>query len=90
MLDKLFHALAPKLESVMHFEEGSSLLLSASSTYGLKHVAYLGINIPRIGRTTPFYSATYTSDWCKHYEHSTYVDVDPVVRLGLTGLMPID
>ena len=90
MLDKLFHALAPKLDSVMRFEEGSSLFLSASSTYGLKHVAYLGINIPRIGRTTPFYSATYTSDWCKHYEHSTYVDVDPVVRLGLTGLMPID
>ena len=90
MLDKLFHALAPKLDSVMRFEEGSSVLLAASNTYGLKHVAYLGINIPRIGRTTPFYSATYTSDWCKHYEHSTYVDVDPVVRLGLTGLMPID
>jgi DNA-binding CsgD family transcriptional regulator len=90
MLDRLFEALAPKLDSVKHFEEGSSLLLSAATSYGLKHVAYLGINIPRIGRTTPFYSATYTSDWCKHYEHSAYVDVDPVVRLGLTGLMPID
>jgi DNA-binding CsgD family transcriptional regulator len=90
MLDRLFEALAPKLDSVKHFEEGSSLLLSAASNYGLKHVAYLGINIPRIGRTTPFYSATYTSDWCKHYEHSAYVDIDPVVRLGLTGLLPID
>jgi DNA-binding CsgD family transcriptional regulator len=90
MLDRLFEALAPKLDSVKHFEEGSSLLLSAATSYGLKHVAYLGINIPRIGRTTPFYSATYTSDWCKHYEHSAYVDIDPVVRLGLTGLLPID
>ena len=90
MLDRLFETLAPKLDAVKYFEEGSSLLLSATTSYGLKHVAYLGINLPRIGRTTPFYSATYTSDWCKHYEHSDYVDVDPVVRLGLTGLLPID
>lgn len=51
MLDRLFETLAPKLDSVKHFEDGSSLLLSAASTYGLKHVAYLGINIPRISRT---------------------------------------
>ncbi len=85
MLDRMFDTLAPKLDAVKHFEEGSSLLLSAATFYGFKHVAYLGINLPRIGRTAPFYSATYTSDWCKHYEHSNYVDVDPVVRLGLTG-----
>ena len=90
MLDRLFDTIAPKLDAVKYFEEGSSLLLSAAASYGLKHVAYLGINLPRIGRTAPFYSATYTSDWCKHYEHSDYVDVDPVVRLGLTGLLPID
>lgn len=90
MLERLFEALAPKLDSVKYFEEGSSLLLSAATSYGLKHVAYLGINIPRINRTAPFYSATYTSDWCKHYEHSDYVDTDPVVRLGLTGLLPVD
>lgn len=90
MLDRLFEALAPKLDRVTHFEQGSGVLLSAATSYGLKHVAYLGINIPRIGKTSPFYSATYTPDWCKHYEHSAYVDVDPVVRLGLTGLLPID
>jgi DNA-binding CsgD family transcriptional regulator len=90
MFDRLFESLAPKLDRVTRFEESSGILLSAAKTYGLKHVAYLGINIPRIGKTTPFYSATYTSEWCKHYEHSAYVDVDPVVRLGLTGLLPID
>lgn len=90
MLDTLFESLAPKLDCVTRFEEGSGVLLSAAASYGLKHVAYLGINIPRIGKSTPFYSATYTSDWCKHYEHSDYVDTDPVVRLGLTGLLPID
>jgi DNA-binding CsgD family transcriptional regulator len=90
MLDRLFETLAPKLDAVKYFEEGSSLLLSAATTHGLKHVAYLGINIPRIGKTAPFYSATYTSEWCKHYEHSEYVNTDPVVKLGLTGLLPID
>ncbi len=90
MLDRLFESLALKLDCVTRFEEGSGVLLSAAQTYGLTHVAYLGINIPRIGKKTPFYSATYTSDWCKHYEHSNYVDVDPVVRLGLTGLLPVD
>jgi DNA-binding CsgD family transcriptional regulator len=90
MLDKLFESLAPKLDCVTRFEEGSGVLLQAATTYGLKHVAYLGINIPRIGKTTPFYSATYTEDWCKHYEHADFVDIDPVVRLGLTGLLPVD
>jgi len=39
MLDRLFDTLAPKLDAVKHFEEGSSLLLSAATTHGLKHVA---------------------------------------------------
>lgn len=90
MLEKLFQNLVEDLEGITRFEEGSSILQTAAEQYGVRHVAYLGLNIPRINRPTPFYSATYSPAWCQHYQHSNYVDVDPVVRLGMTGLLPID
>jgi DNA-binding CsgD family transcriptional regulator len=90
MLDQLFQNLIQDMEGITRFEDGSAVLQAAAEQYGVKHVAYLGINIPRINRPTPFYSATYSPSWCHHYQHSNYVDADPVVRLGMTGLLPID
>jgi len=90
MFDGLFEHLIEGIGGLTRVEDGSSLLLNATEQYGLKHISYLGLNIPRTNRRTPLYSATYSESWCRHYEHANYLDIDPVVIMGLTGLLPID
>jgi DNA-binding CsgD family transcriptional regulator len=90
MFDGLFEDLIADMEGLTRVEDGSSLLLAATEQYGLKHISYLGLNIRRTNRRTPLYSATYSESWCRHYEHANYLDIDPVIVMGLTGLLPID
>ena len=35
-------------------------------------------------------SVSYSAEWQKHYAQSGYVDLDPIVRSGLGGFLPID
>jgi len=90
MLDSLFQDLIEDMEGLTRVEDGSTVLQAAGEQYGLKHIVYLGLNIVRSNKRTALYSGTYSQAWCRHYEHSNYLDVDPVVKIGLTGLLPVD
>ena len=57
---------------------------------GLSHVAYVAVNPPSIKRVRPLVAITYAAEWQKHYEQEGYVNVDPVVRAGLGGVLPVD
>lgn len=38
----------------------------------------------------PLVAMTYTAEWQKHYNQEGYVNIDPIVRAGLGGVLPID
>lgn len=71
-------------------DEGLHLLRSAAEMYGLKHAAYLAVNIPGLTERGPFGIVTYSNEWRQHYLQQNYISIDPVVKLGLTGLLPLD
>jgi len=58
--------------------------------WGLHNVAYAGLNMPAPGAPRPLLAVSYSSEWQKHYAQSGYVDIDPIVRAGLGGILPID
>ncbi len=87
--DDLFE-LIDQISKSDKLEDGHELLRSALGTYGLEHVVYIAVNLPTERHDRPLVAMTYSPDWQKHYAQQDYVDVDPVVRAGISGILPVD
>ncbi|MGP9821013.1 helix-turn-helix transcriptional regulator [Salinarimonas sp. NSM] len=79
-----------RISAAAKLDEGHAVLRENMHRYDLKHVAYLGLNIPSERRRKPLVAVTYSPEWQRHYEQSDYVNIDPVVSAGLGGILPID
>src|SRR4051794_18138137 len=86
----IFFDVVEDISRVERTEEGHDTLKQAAAQYGLEHAVYLGLNIPGVTEGEPYLAVTYSDEWCLHYRQQGYVNIDPVVRLGLTGLLPVD
>src|SRR5271169_4484013 len=87
--DSIFEVI-DRISEATRFEEGNDVLRKAIIEMGLSHVAYAALNLPSIKRVRPLVAITYAAEWQKHYEQEGYVNVDPVVRAGLGGVLPVD
>ena len=87
--DSIFEVI-DRISRATRFEEGNDVLRKAIVEMGLSHVAYAALNLPSIKRVRPLVAITYAAEWQKHYEQEGYVNVDPVVRAGLGGVLPVD
>lgn len=58
----------------------------------MKTVAYLGTGTldRKVPRREPYLAVTYSSEWIEHYRARGYLKIDPVIRIGLRRLLPID
>jgi DNA-binding CsgD family transcriptional regulator len=90
MLDKIFLEIFDKVGSVTRCEEGDAYFRTTCNLYGLDNVAYLGVNLPTKTNKNFYVHNTYSKDWALRYETEDYICVDPIVRLGMGGIMPID
>ncbi len=90
VFERIFFDLVEDISRVERVEQGHDVLKLAASEYGLNHAVYLGINVPGVTQGDPYLAATYSPEWCLHYRQQGYVNVDPVVRVGLAGLLPVD
>jgi DNA-binding CsgD family transcriptional regulator len=79
-----------RLSQAARFMEGQIVLRNAIDEMGLSHVAYGAVNLPSIRRVRPLFASTYSAEWQKHYSQQNYVNIDPVVRAGLGGVLPVD
>jgi len=87
--DDLFE-LIDQIAKAEKLEEGHELLRNALGTYGLEHVVYIAVNLPSEKRDRPLVAMTYSAEWQKHYAQRDYVDIDPVVKAGIGGILPVD
>lgn len=67
-----------------------TLLAKLVRIYGLRSVAYLGVGLTDRLEAAPYLAVTYSSEWVEHYKAERFVDVDPVVQVGLRRMLPID
>lgn len=90
MLNDLFEEVVESLEEGGTDDfAGDKVLQNIGKSYGLSHVAYLGLNLPKLDDQV-FIQTTYSDKWCRHYISENYVDIDPIVDVGLRGIMPLD
>lgn len=68
------------------------LLARVGAAYGMKTVAYLGTGTldRKVPRREPYIAVTYSSEWIEHYRARGYLKIDPVIRIGLRRLLPVD
>lgn len=70
-------------------EDHSDVIEFMRESYGLKTVAYFGMNISPLSSGDPFLSVTYSQDWIDRYKHQNYLDIDPVIKSGFSNLLPV-
>lgn len=68
----------------------ATLLIKMAQHLGLQNASYLAVNLPRTTHREFYVQFTFSPGWAEHYEQQGYVDIDPLVRRGLSSLMPID
>jgi DNA-binding CsgD family transcriptional regulator len=85
-----FFDLVDRLTRADRIEAASSVISGFSDAWGLHNTAYAALNMPTPDAPRPLLSVTYSAEWQKHYAQSGYVDIDPIVRSGLGGILPID
>jgi DNA-binding CsgD family transcriptional regulator len=81
-----------QIAEVANSDEIPQLLARVCSSYGMKTAAYLGTGTldRRFPRREPYLAVTYSADWVDRYRARNYVKIDPVIRLGLRRLLPVD
>ena len=70
--------------------EGNEILKQVLREHGLEHVAYCALNLPSAVHSRSIVSVTYAPEWQRHYAQKGYVDLDPLMRTGVGGILPID
>ncbi len=68
----------------------NSFLSELLRATGLANVAYLAFNIPTGLADQPLLSAVHAASWRKSYAQARRVDLEPVLRVGFGGIMPLD
>jgi DNA-binding CsgD family transcriptional regulator len=90
MLDRIFRDILIADGKLMDDPGDPQLFTSICARLGVSNVAYMGINLPKKTNRDFFVHNTYSKEWALKYETENFVAVDPVLRLGLTSIMPID
>ena len=65
-------------------------MLEFLSLYGVRSAAYFGAVVSSGLPTEPYLAVTYSADWVQHYKERGYVEIDPVVNMGMRRLLPLD
>lgn len=90
MLHQVFVSLMENAEELKGTKSSSKIFNAICSRFGLENVAYLGVNLPKKTNKDFYVHNTYSREWSLRYETQNYIKTDPIIRLGLHGIMPID
>ena len=63
MFDNIFCRLVEDVTRIERRDEGHAFPKQAVEEYGLSHIAYLGLNIPRLTADAPYAAVTYSKKW---------------------------
>jgi DNA-binding CsgD family transcriptional regulator len=90
MLGEIFYEFIDSMGAVATKKDGCELLRTIADRYGLTNAAYLAINIPTLTEQQAYGVTTYNPDWVSRYVSENYIRLDPVVKHGMMGLLPLD
>jgi DNA-binding CsgD family transcriptional regulator len=85
-----FFDLIDQLSRANRIETASLTIQRLLDEWGLHNSAYIGFNLPTPRAERPLLATSYSAEWQKHYAQSSFIDIDPIVRSGFGGFLPVD
>lgn len=85
-----FFDLIDRLARAERHDAASSTLNAFALAWRLDNVAYAALNMPAPQADRPLLAVIYSAEWKKRYAQNGYVDLGPILRTGLSGILPID
>ena len=86
-----YHQVVEKIASVNPDDDVTEEILRLiAESYGMSHVAYLGLHLPMKEQKLPLVQVTYPESWVDRYVEKGYVKVDPVINTAMKSLLPTD
>lgn len=73
---------------IAHTGDLKKVLRLVAANYGVKHAAYLALELPQLTLAEPYFVSTYPEAWIEHYRHAGYVECDPVLHEASGAIMP--
>jgi DNA-binding CsgD family transcriptional regulator len=90
MLDEIFRDMLEHMGGKLEDASRPEMFNTLTQRLEVTNVAYMGINLPRHNTEGFYVHNTYSKEWALRYQTENYVAVDPIMRLGLHSIMPID
>lgn len=79
-----------RLAQTQRQTEENDVLHQTLSDFRLTHVAYWALNLPTASEERPLTTMTCTAEWRQRCLQDRYIDMEPIIRAGLGGMLPID
>jgi DNA-binding CsgD family transcriptional regulator len=79
-----------ELDTILDKKDFKSLAEYLKNRLEIDDIVYHSPNMPGFSMLNPFLQLTYSDDWNKNYREKGYVHIDPVVKKGMTALLPFD
>jgi DNA-binding CsgD family transcriptional regulator len=79
-----------EIERAGSTDELSRLLHHWRDELGLSHLVYHALSVPAFEKSNALLLLTYDKAWVQHYVQRDYFQIDPVVRAGRAGFLPLD
>ena len=79
-----------KVKQAIDLNSLSAMLVSIRDSYGVANLVYHAVSIPCSDSSNPILLLTYENEWVRRYTERDYFQIDPVVRFGRKGFLPLD
>lgn len=87
--DDLFDHLA-EIDALCGAQDVTAVLAELLDVYSLKSIAYFGVGLSDRPNDAPYLAVTYSLDWIERYRSERFVDIDPIIQVGMRRMLPMD
>jgi DNA-binding CsgD family transcriptional regulator len=85
-----FEETCEKIARTTTLEDLTAVLADIRNDYGLAHIVYHAVHLPRTEKPNPILLLTYDPEWVRRYTARDYFRIDPVVQRGCDEFLPLD
>lgn len=85
-----FQSILAAICSATQLHELSDVIHAVRAPFGLANIVYHAVRLPQAEQPNPLLLLTYDPEWVRRYTERNYFQIDPIVRSGRQGFLPLD
>ncbi|MCK1651589.1 LuxR family transcriptional regulator [Bradyrhizobium sp. 149] len=85
-----FQTILSAIASASGLQDLSDVIHTVRAPFGVANIVYHAVRIPQAEQPNPLLLLTYDLEWVRRYTERNYFQIDPIVRSGRQGFLPLD